>query len=578
MVNKAQKEAIQAQLKAEQKTLRELKQVYNQARKDCEKKIAQLNARKNFEPENLQTIIYQERYQKALQKQIDAALRNLDTKQYDTIADFIQDSYANGYTGVMYDLQKQGIPLTIPIDQKQVAKAVQIDSKISKGMYTRLGEDVTRLKNSIRAEVSRGIATGSSWIDIADKIARGMNSPFDVALNNSIRIARTEGHRVQQSAALDAQKAAKEAGADIVKQWDAALDQRTRPAHAEADGQIREVDEPFDVGGEKLMKPGDGSAANAINCRCCILQRAKWALTEEELQTLKDRANFYGLDKSKSFEDYKAKYLNFSDNHKSTDLTERRKQRLAERSKKKEFVPAKDVKEVKSRISQALGVDESKINLGRMKLELANEYLDGVETFMEDFPQMRGLYTAINTRRCGGGTLGINALEGKGRYVGKDIVYDMVLELGFKSPRDLDDLRAMYAYGILSGQQFKGASPKATAIHELAHGLTYAIQMKKNGYFTNGVLQTVVPKKEWGKYSSTGTFGMVNKVKDELYGIRHGSEVFDGMKHLGSYGLTNADETVAQSVAYEYINSSESKPFSAKILEELKKEAGEAFK
>ena len=80
----------------------------------------------------------------ALQKQIDAALKKLETKQYDTIADFIDDSYTNGYTGVMYDLQKQGIPLTIPIDQKQVAKAVQIDSKISKGMYTRLGEDVTR--------------------------------------------------------------------------------------------------------------------------------------------------------------------------------------------------------------------------------------------------------------------------------------------------------------------------------------------------------------------------------------------------------------------------------------------------
>ena len=319
MVNRAQKEAIQAQLKAEQKTLRELKQVYKKARQDCGKKIAQLNARKNFEPDNLQTIIYQERYQKALIKQIDAALKKLETKQYDTIADFIDDSYTNGYTGVMYDLHKQGIPVTVPIDQEQVATAVQIDSKISKGLYTRLGEDVTRLKNSIRAEVSRGIANGSSWIDVAEKIAKGMNSPFDVAMNNSIRIARTEGHRVQQSAALDAQKAAKEAGADIVKQWDAALDQRTRPAHAEADGQIREVDEPFDVGGEKLMKPGDGSAANAINCRCCILQRAKWALTEEELQTLKDRANYYGLDKSDQFEEFKNKYLQLPDNANNPD-------------------------------------------------------------------------------------------------------------------------------------------------------------------------------------------------------------------------------------------------------------------
>lgn len=40
-----------------------------------------------------------------------------------------------------------------------------------------------------------------------------------------------------------------------------------------------------------------------------MLQRAKWALDEDELQTLKDRAAYYGLDKTKNFEDFKSKYL-----------------------------------------------------------------------------------------------------------------------------------------------------------------------------------------------------------------------------------------------------------------------------
>ena len=106
---------------------------------------------------------------------------------------------------------------------------------------------------------------------MAVHIAKGMNSPFKKAINNSIRIARTEGHRIQNEAALDAQDEAKKKGADIVKQWDATLDDRTRPDHQVADGQIREIGDSFDVGGEKMKAPGvGGSAKNVCNCRCCL--------------------------------------------------------------------------------------------------------------------------------------------------------------------------------------------------------------------------------------------------------------------------------------------------------------------
>lgn len=146
------------------------------------------------------------------------------------------------------------------------------------------------------------------WNEMALRIAKGMNSPFRKAYNNAIRIARTEGHRIQNEATLDGQHEAKKKGADIVKQWDATLDSRTRPEHREADGQIMELDEPFDVGGEKMQAPGvGGSAKNVCNCRCCLLQRAKWALDDDELKTLQERAAFFGLDKTQSFNDFKQK-------------------------------------------------------------------------------------------------------------------------------------------------------------------------------------------------------------------------------------------------------------------------------
>ena len=50
-----------------------------------------------------------------------------------------------------------------------------------------------------------------------------------------------------------------------------------------------------------------------INCRCAVLQRAIWALNQYELETLKERAKYYGLNKSKDFEEFKNKYLNIKD-------------------------------------------------------------------------------------------------------------------------------------------------------------------------------------------------------------------------------------------------------------------------
>lgn len=95
--------------------------------------------------------------------------------------------------------------------------------------------------------------------------------------------------------------------------WDSTLDGRTRDTHRKLDGQIRELDEPFEVAGMKADAPGYfGNPAEDCNCRCAVLQRARWELDESELETLKERAEYYGLDKTENFEDYKEKYLSAS--------------------------------------------------------------------------------------------------------------------------------------------------------------------------------------------------------------------------------------------------------------------------
>lgn len=313
-MNKWEREITKYQLEDEKRTIAELKAVYSKAREDLKARIEELGVR--YDETGLESVIYQKKYQEAIKSQVDGALNQLLSKEYTTIDDFLKDSYNNGFVGNMYLLHQQKIPLAIPIDNKSVVKALQTDSKLSRRYYkgnplrNRVNENVDLLKTRVRSNLSRGIAQGQSWGDIAVNIASGMNSPMRRALNDSIRIARTEGHRVQQQGFLDAGVEAIKNGADVLKQWDATLDGRTRDEHREVDGTIIKWDEEFDVGGEKMEAPSvGGSARNVCNCRCCLLQRAKWALDEDELDTLQERADYFGLDKSEQFETFRKNYL-----------------------------------------------------------------------------------------------------------------------------------------------------------------------------------------------------------------------------------------------------------------------------
>ena len=300
-------------LQEEQEYIRRLKETYRQASRDCENKIRELSARNDLE--NIQSIVYQKQYQQILKMQIDEALMDLQSNEYRSMNEYLENCYINGAVGAFYDMHGQGVPVLFPIDQSQVAKAVKLDSKISVGLYTRLGEDVLKLKENIRNEVSRGIANGSTWNQTASNLAMGMRSPLNKSYNNAVRIARTEGHRIQNQAQMDTLNKAKSKGADVVKQWDSTLDDDTRDTHKQLDGQIREIDQPFEVNGKTAMQPGGfGEPAEDCNCRCCMLQRAKWALDESELKELQDRAEYFGLDKAESFEDFKRKYLNADKN------------------------------------------------------------------------------------------------------------------------------------------------------------------------------------------------------------------------------------------------------------------------
>ena len=302
-MNRWEKEVLASWLKDEKTALKAVEGHYTAALAEIKKKIILMEGQ---DGEMAQSQIYQLQYQKSLQAQINAILKKLHSDEYQTIQAFLEGCYTSGFLGTMYSVAGQGIPLLLPMDPAAVVRAVITDSKLSEDLYESLGVDINNLKRVIRSEISRGIAANLP----IDEITRNISMRTGTPLAHAKTIARTESHRIQEAATEDARQAVKKRGCNVIKQWDSTLDGDTRPTHQRLDGQIVETDEPFEMDGKKAMFPGDfGDPAEDCNCRCHALTRAKAAMTERELETLRERAAFFGIDKTDGFEDFKQKYL-----------------------------------------------------------------------------------------------------------------------------------------------------------------------------------------------------------------------------------------------------------------------------
>lgn len=124
----------------------------------------------------------------------------------------------------------------------------------------------------IERVVSVGLAEGLGIPEIAKSIQETVNTVFK---NRSRLIARTEMVRATNVAGMESSKTS-----DFMyeKKWIPAIDDRTRADHLEMlSKDYIPFDQPFIVGGNEMMQPGDGSmgagADQICNCRCKVVFR-----------------------------------------------------------------------------------------------------------------------------------------------------------------------------------------------------------------------------------------------------------------------------------------------------------------
>src|SRR5258708_7746591 len=157
-----------------------------------------------------------------------------------------------------------------PFEQKQIGIDFNLYSPdVLVYLLTMAGTKVQQIDSVtlalLQSELADGVEAGESIAQLSQRVDDLYLA--EIIPNRSQVISSTE---VVAASNWGSQEAAKASDLSLDKVWLATNDGHTRPDHREADGQTVGMDEPFEVGGEQLMYPGDislGAGADQIvNC------------------------------------------------------------------------------------------------------------------------------------------------------------------------------------------------------------------------------------------------------------------------------------------------------------------------
>lgn len=147
------------------------------------------------------------------------------------------------------------------------------------GVRNRLSNVPDETFAKITAVMDDGLRAGLSIPElrdqVADELATDLGGPANAWRSRATVIARTEALAACNAGdQMAREQLAAGSGMATDKLWLATLDARTRPDHFRADGQRVPLDQPFEVGGERMMFPGDptASAGQTVNCRCTTIE------------------------------------------------------------------------------------------------------------------------------------------------------------------------------------------------------------------------------------------------------------------------------------------------------------------
>ncbi len=204
-----------------------------------------------------------------LESSVKQILNQMNKSVTSTTEKALGDIYTNSYQVMNFALDNNfGFHYGLP-PQKAIVEA--INNPISGIKVTEsLGRNRDYIIQEINGEITRGLIRGDSYAQMGRNIKRRLEGNVN---KNTLRIARTEAHKVQSIAQQDSYDYAESKGVVGKKVWVATLDSRTRPDHQAMDGVEADEDGLFTFpDGVKTEGPGlSGEPHHDIKCRCSTM-------------------------------------------------------------------------------------------------------------------------------------------------------------------------------------------------------------------------------------------------------------------------------------------------------------------
>ena len=283
-------------------------QVYRDAEKDLNKEVQEYFAKFKLRDKEMKALVdsgemTEAEYQQWRITQIGRgqrfeALRDKVAERF-TQANEVANAYVNDMTPSIYSLNRNYEAYTIEKavgscdftmwDESTVRRLLVEEPDLmpyyppSKAL--KRGIDLEYGKSQITTHVTSGIIRGLPPGKIANEL---MASITGMERANAVRAARTGITAAQNAGRMDSYVAAEKMGIQITRRWINTKDSKTRDSHQNVED-VKGTKEPFNVGGEMMMFPGDTSLGasgwNIYNCRCSMRTVEKDGIEAEPRET-----------------------------------------------------------------------------------------------------------------------------------------------------------------------------------------------------------------------------------------------------------------------------------------------------
>lgn len=222
---------------------------------------------------NYDTLSFSKRLEVEMQlttaKQIEQIIIDKFSEVDSTIKEFAEQSAEHGYNGVWYALEgAENIQLGLPVlteNYIDTLLAMKINGmNFSQLLYNKRD----KLAEEVAGALFYGVSNGKGYKEIAKRI----NELTEASYKQALRIAITEGGRIQSETTQKGYEESEKKGVSLEKEWLATLDSKTRTSHQHLDGQRVGINEKFHSNGKTADGPRlFGDAGLDINCRCTTI-------------------------------------------------------------------------------------------------------------------------------------------------------------------------------------------------------------------------------------------------------------------------------------------------------------------